>query len=964
MAMMAMRRALGVAAIIVLGAAVSLMAQPAATGSIYGRVADHSGAALPGAIAALSGAFGARTTTADEHGNFRFLGVPHGTHTLSVSLQGFTTVSRTVDVAIGRNVDLAFTLDIARLAETVVVTAETPVVDTRKVGNVTTVSDDELTKIPSSRDPWGILQTVPGVVVDRVNLAGNESGQQANYMGKGSDPKNNAWAIDGVVITDMSTLGASPTYYTYDSFDQVSVTTGGNDISMATGGVGIGFVTKRGTNAFRGNLAGFYSGDALQSSNVSDELGADPRLAGNDKADHTDQITDYNVDFGGPIKRDKAWFYGSWGRQDIRIRRLTQSPDRTELVTRTAKLNWQASGKDMLSAFWFIGSKIKIGRSPGSGLQETESFLVDQQDLFPGVPHGLSKLEWNRTFTPNFVLNAKWAYYSTGFTLGARDGRANDQVFDFRTSTASGNANSQDFQRPQTTWQVEGNYFTSRFGGDHQVKFGGGFRRARAISENIFSGNKTQARFNTTGSDRARFFRDSASEVEARYYSLYASNTFTRDRATLVAGLRWDLQQGRAKPSGVDGNPLIPNLLPGVSFAGGGEGIDWNDLSPRVGLTYALDSSRRTIARASFARYAGQAQTGPAAFDSPVGGAAFLEYDWRDLNGDRKIQASEVDFNALRASSGVNPADPAALSTPDRIDPDYSSDKDYEFVLGLDRELAPSLAIGASYTWRRNVNTVTRGLDATWTPRIGVTSADYVAGDPITRNGYTVVPYVLRPGVTSRPGVTGGRILTNRDDFFRRYQGIDVTLTRRLSQRWMGRVSASYMDWTDHFTGDAGRFPNPNPINVDPGIDDGVVMRQGVGSGRALFIGGKWQVTANGLYQIGRGFEVGANVFARQGYPRPIVIQVNTGAFEGTTNVLAVPRADAERLPNLFNLDLSLARDIRIGATRLMLRVECFNVMNASTELNRVVNASSGAFNRLEEIMAPRIFRLGARFGF
>ena len=953
---------LSLAVALLMAAASGLLAQPAATGNIYGTVTDESGADLPGAVVTLSGAFGSRATTSTHQGDFRFLGVPHGTHQLSVALPGFSTVNRGVVLAIGQNVELAFGMKLAGVEESITVTAETPVVDTKKTGNRTTVTKDELAKIPTSRDPWGLLQTVPGVVVDRVNLAGNESGQQANYMGKGADPKNNVWAIDGVVITDMSTLGGSPTYYTYDAFDQVSVSTGGNDVSIATGGVGIGFVTKRGTNAWRGNAVGYFTHDELQSSNLTDELRGDPRLQGSDKADHTDQISDYNFDVGGPILKDRLWVWGSWGREDIRVKRLTQTSDKTELITKTAKLNWQASGQDMISAFWFLGSKIKIGRSPGSGLQEADEFLLDQGDLFPGHPHGLAKVEWNRTFSPSFFLNAKWAYYSTGFTVAARDNRSKDQVFDFRNNTASGNANSQDFTRPQNTWQLDGSWFASGLGGNHEVKFGASYRTAEANTANIFSGNKTQARFNTTGSDRARFIRDAASNIEAKYTTVHVSDTFTTGRMTLSAGVRWDLQQGEVAPSSVPANPLVPNLLPAIDFAGGGQGIEWNDISPRLGLTFALDASRRTIARLSLARYAGQMQTGPVAFDSPVGGVSFLEYDWVDLNGDRLIQVPEVDFSVLRSSQGINPSNPSAPTTPDRIDPDYEADHDYEAVLGLDRELGADLAVGVSYTWRRNVDTVTRGLDNAWNPRIGVTAADYVLAPSITRNGYTVTPYVLAPGVAGR--VTGGRLLTNRDDFHRQYHGLDLSLTKRLSHRWMGRLAASYMNWTDQLTGPAGHFPNPNAIDIDPGLDGGNVIRQGVGSGKLLFVGGNWQVAANGLFEAGHGFELAANLFARQGYPRPIVIQVNTGAFEGTTNVLAVPEVDAERLPDLFNLDLSLAKNLQLGATSLTLRVECFNVFNSSTELNRVVNASSSAFNRLEEITAPRIFRLGARFGF
>jgi len=957
-----MKRILGLLAALTLGLAPALFAQPAASGNIYGTVTDASGAALPGAAIVLTSDAGSRSTTSGAQGDFRFLNVPHGTHKLVVSMTGFGTVNRDIVIAVGQNVQLTFNLKVAAMAEAVTVTAESPIVDSRKVGISTSITKDELSKIPTARDPWGILQTIPGVTVDRVNLAGNESGQQAGYQGKGADPKNNVWAIDGVVITDMATFGASPTYYTYDAFDQVSVSAGGNDITQATGAVGIGFATKRGTNAVHGNAVGYFTHDDLQWSNIPAELEGDARLQGSDKADHTQQISDYNFDLGLPILKDKLWIWGSWGREDIRILRLTQTSDKTVLDTKTAKLNWQASPKDMISAFWFLGSKIKIGRSPGSGLTESDSYLWDQGNYFPQQPHGLSKIEWNRTFSPNFFLNAKWAYYSTGFTLAGRGN--DDQILNFVTNQASGNANSQNFLRPQTTWQLDGSYFLYGAGGSHELRFGGSWRKTGAISENFYAGNKTQARFNTTGSDRARFYRDAASDAESKYLSFYASDTFTRDRLTLTLGLRFDKQQGEVLPSSVPANPLIPDKLPAIDFAGGGQGIDWSDLSPRVGFTYALNESRRTLLRGSFGYYAGQLQTGAANFDSPVGGAALLEYDWKDLNGDQKISNNEVDFSVLRASSGVDPNNPGSPSTPDRIDPDLSSDNDYEVVLGLDHELVPNLAVGVAYTWRRNVDTFTRGLDNYWTPRIGVTAADYTQGAPVTRNGYTVTPYVLNAGVTTRPGVTGGRLLSQRPDFHRQYNGLEFTLVKRLSSKWMARASFSYMDWQDKLEGPLGHFPNPNPIDTDPGYDGGQVIRTGTGSGKLLYVNAKWQFSANGLYQLPWDMEVAANVFGRQGYPRPFYLQVNTGAFEGTTNILAISSIEDERLPDLFDMDLRLAKNLKLGGTRLTLSVECFNMFNSNTEINRVVNASSSVYNRLEEIMAPRIVRFGARFGF
>jgi hypothetical protein len=959
-----MRRAVAVALALALLGLVPLAEAQTARGNIYGKVSDGTGAMLPGAAVTLSGGFGTRSTISDAQGNFRFLNLDHGRYRVSVAMAGFGTINREVDVLVGQNAELDFSLKLASVEESLTVTAETPVVDTKKVGIQTTVTKEEMNKIPTSRDPWSILASVPGVLMDRVNIAGAESGQQGNYVGKGADPKNNVWTLDGVVITDMATRGASPTYYTYDSFDQVQVSAGGNDIQMATGGVGISFVTKRGTNGFHGGANGYFTHDKLQSSNVPDELARDTRLLGNDKADHMEQLADYSFELSGPILKDKLWFWGSYGKEDIRVKRLTQTQDKTVLITKAAKVNWQMSQKDMISAFWFLGSKIKIGRSPSSGLQEAASYLVDQGDLFPQEPRGLSKVEWNRVFSPSFFLNAKWAYYSTGFTLGARDDRANDQVWDRVRNEARGNSNSSDFLRPQTTVQLDGNYFFGGMGGNHELKFGASWKKTESSSATIYSGNKTRATFNTDGQHRARFFRDSFSEDVAKYYSAYVGDTFAKDRLTVNLGLRVDKQQGSVNPSAVPANPLIPNLLPAVDFGGGGQGIDWLDVSPRLGITYALNQSRKTVARVSVARYAGQLQNGDAAFDSPVGNPAFLEYAWSDLNGDEKIQLPEVRFTeGVRDSQNINPNNPAAIAASvNQIDPNLKNDKELEILAGVDHELLANFAVGVAYSFRHATDSFRRGIDNNWLPRIGVTRDDYALGTPVTRNGYTVTPFVLRPGVNTRAGVTGGRILTNRPDYSRGYHGIELTATKRLSGKWMARMAFSYMDWTHNYGPDS-ILHNPNPTDLDPQIDGAQVIRQGTGSGKALYVGAKWQVAANAMYLLPAGFEIAGNLYARQGYPKPIYIQVNTGAFEGTTNILAQD-IDAERLPDLYNLDLRLAKNLKFGTRNLVLSIEGFNVFNSNTELNRNVNASSATFNRLEEITAPRIVRVGARFSF
>jgi len=89
----------------------------------------------------------------------------------------------------------------------------------------TNVTLEELQGLPSSRDPWVVLQTVPGVIVDRVNVGGAESGQQSNFLGKGTATGDNTWNLDGIPITDMGALGSSPTYYDFDMFQEIQVGT-------------------------------------------------------------------------------------------------------------------------------------------------------------------------------------------------------------------------------------------------------------------------------------------------------------------------------------------------------------------------------------------------------------------------------------------------------------------------------------------------------------------------------------------------------------------------------------------------------------------------------------------------------------------------------------------------------------------------------------------------------------------
>ena len=240
-----------------LALAVLLAAAPAfaqlQTGNLYGTVQDEQGSPLPGVTVTLTGGGAPQVQVTNAQGQFRFLGLGPGSYALKAELEGFSTVDYpNITINVGRNTEIEVTMSGA-VEDVITVTAESPLLDERRITTGATVASTELEKIPTARDPWAILQTTPGVLTDRINVGGNESGQQSQYVGPGSGGDQAVWSVDGVVITDMAALGSSPAYYDFDAFEEMQVTTGGSDSTIATGGVVLNMVTKRGTNEWRGS---------------------------------------------------------------------------------------------------------------------------------------------------------------------------------------------------------------------------------------------------------------------------------------------------------------------------------------------------------------------------------------------------------------------------------------------------------------------------------------------------------------------------------------------------------------------------------------------------------------------------------------------------------------------------------------------------------------------------------------
>ena len=247
------RGVVALATVLLIGTAGAALAQD--SGNIFGTVSDTDDSALPGVTVTLTG-YGA--TQIPGHRFQRRLSVSGSrswrSWQVKAELEGFSTVEYpNVVVSINRNTEILLTLSGA-VEEVITVTAESPILDERKITSGTTISQIELEKIPSARDPWVVMTQAAGVLLDRVNVGGDQSGQQSSFIGAGTGQAQNSYYLDGAEITDrMSAAGSSPTYYDFDQFAEYQLQTGGSDVTRDVPGVTINLVTKRGSNEFRGS---------------------------------------------------------------------------------------------------------------------------------------------------------------------------------------------------------------------------------------------------------------------------------------------------------------------------------------------------------------------------------------------------------------------------------------------------------------------------------------------------------------------------------------------------------------------------------------------------------------------------------------------------------------------------------------------------------------------------------------
>jgi hypothetical protein len=968
----------------------------AQTGNIFGKTQAKDGSVLPGVTVTLTGVGAPQTFVTDATGAFRFLGLSPGTYGLKAELAGFgNSVRNGITVNIGRNADVTMTLNPAA-AESITVTAEAPLLDVRKTGDGANVTKVELQNVPTARDPWVILQQTPGISMDRNNVGGNESGQQSVYVSKGAVQSQATWNVDGVNITDFAATGSSPSYYDFDAFDEMQITTSGTDPRIQTPGAQLNMVTKRGTNDLKGSGRAFKTKDAWQ---------ADPKIPSETltyatpfKVNQISDINDDGAEVGGPILRDKLWFWVAYSNQQVDILQTTGAHDRTRLKNENTKLNAQPIASNSLTGVDQYGAKIKLGRS-GSGLHLAES-LWNQSDYYNGGTGSLKsptlwKIEDTQIVGSHLYVTGLYSKVQGGFELISDNGKGcqtlacgiNGPVSVYSESLGAWTRSyiSQVSNRPQKQYRLDSSAFANTGTISHELKFGWGYRTATVSTLTAWPGSQWVDDY--TGVEKlgpggvdtgiVHFMRGNGAAVFGiKTNDAYIGDTMMLGNLTVMAALRYDQQKGFVNAAVSPANPNVPTVLPTIN-APGVSGLSWSNISPRLGLTYTLGADRRTLLRASYSRYVNQINSGIVTPVSP-GAYAAQYYYFNDLNKNGVADPNEIDF----AAGGLRPAPATTAGTALTRWANPSAPYTDEVTGGFERELMTDLSVGINGTYRKLQNFVGTVGEHHQGQGDYYSSADYTLApntiNAILPNGQAVNAsyYILKSGIPA----ARFSVIRNTPDFYETYKGLEFTATKRMSNRWMLRGNLTLQSWQQHVG--AGAIIDPSITRGGTGCsvcNGSQVLIQSTGSGgkSSVYINAKWEGDVTGAYQIPLiETSLGFNLSSRQGYAIPYVASVRFTDGEATKAVLLENETDAFRNQNVTQLDLRLAKDLRLSRFGLTLSVDAFNVTNANTILQRNAAAvctgstastkctPASTSNHVAEVLSPRVFRVGARVNF
>jgi carboxypeptidase family protein/TonB-dependent receptor-like protein len=878
------------------------------TGTVIGAVKDESGAALPGVTAtatspALPG--GPVIVVTNDMGEYRLIRLNPGVYTVRISLPGFQIYQEEeLRVTAGATLERNVTLKVSAVEETVTVSGESPMVDVRQVEVTHTVTKELIENVQNQRySVQEYAKWTPGV------SAGDPSARSQTVNVMGSTPNENSWQLDGI---ELATLGGLIQATDVDAIEEMQVSTLGAsaEFKFSQGAV-FSFIGKSGTNVFMGSASAIFQNDSM----VSKPIKRPCNCASGETGFSRFGYRDYSLHVGGPIVKDRLWFFGGvaiWERKE-------SAPGLNPTFGQNA--SYDQDNKISSKFDWKINDRLKFTQTlndepfnaPGRPtLTIPGSALTD----ITGVGRNTVFGHWRGIWTYGSGLTATLSN-STVLTIRAsgtgedwvRVPKSGDKVTPNHTDLATGiQSGGVPFFGHMNLWRhtqsVKVNHYIQG-AVEQDLRAGVQFDRDRFRSETTFPSG---VQYQDQASAPLQAIFQSPNVVGARYVAggVWGEDQLTiRNRLTISLGIRWD----RTRAISPDLRAVDTLLNPtGETLKGAGDLFLWKDVSPRVGFNLRLTDDGRTVMRGNYNR----------AYRGVVLSELTGIYPGQPPSALRRYDPATRDYTTV-----VSVTVPGSNI---QLDPNVDAPFTDQYSIGVDRQLARTMAVKASYVYKHGENQLG------WKDVGGI----YGSQNVILANGQTLTVLPLLNATSARKFT-----LTNGPGFFNTYHGLLMTVTKRLSNYWQADISYTESKSTGLFTaGTVGQDPN-DYINL---------------AGRIATIDRPHMLQSQGLVQIPRiGAFVSANVMILSGFPyAPNAV---VALPQGTRAVnIAPPGSGKNRAPWQKLVSARISKALALGGTRKLELIANVNnlLQNKAYQTYVTLNYFNASFAQPAAWIEPR----------
>ncbi len=733
--------------------ALGLPALAAAQSSFTGIVRDTSGAVLPGVtVEATSPALieGSKADVTDSRGQYRIVDLRPGVYTVTFSLPGFKQVRQEkVELRVDFVGTLNANLEVGAIEEAITVTGTSPVVDVSSNAKVEVMTSEILEQVPTGRSIQALAQLVSGVSLNVPDVGGSRAMQQTYMSTRGLTSANNIVTVDGLMVNGLDGDGAVQQYFNQAMMEEMSYQTSGAGADVSPGGVRMNIVPRDGGNRFSGSFFGSWTDKQFQSDNLTDDITA----RGLRNGPGIDRIYDFNLAVGGPIKKDRLWFFTSGRMWSVNapVADTFEPPSGTayrnavvgcrsgaldcetgiddqKIKSVLLRLTWQATSKHKFSVYYD-----EIDKSRGHGMNAGDDPATASQ-IWTSPRYNSAAAKYTGTLSNKLLAEAGYSFNYEEYVITNQAG-VNKTPFSPEWY-ANASRRDQNFTALTNGLANWGGRYPDRFNmsgslsyitGAHNVKAGvqhnwGPYvntRETNADLQQVYAG--TTAPFTnpisvTVYNTPLRYQEKLKADV-----GVFIQDSWALNRFTINTGLRWEyLAHEVAEQSSGHGRFVPAREVAAIQMP------TWKDFAPRFGVVYDVFGTGKTALKAGFNRYNESRTTQFATKYNPLALTSF-SLPWTDSNGDDIAQGErgcaylttgcEINFAGLPANFGTR-----SLAN---VDPDFQRTYNLEYTAGIQHEVLPRVSVSATY-YRRQF------YDLPVSDNLLRTPADYRAVDVVS----------------------------------------------------------------------------------------------------------------------------------------------------------------------------------------------------------------------------------------